>query len=56
MLLALSCYVLPHSSGVKKGPAVEGCEFSYAMDDYFNVHSRVQVGCGTVEGATSHGP
>ena len=32
-----------HSSGLKKGPKVTGCEFSFAMDDFVNVHSRVQV-------------
>lgn len=32
-----------HSSGCQRGPLVQGCEFSYAMDDYCNVHSRVQV-------------
>ena len=32
-----------HSSGVRRGPTVEGCEFTVAMDDYFNVHSRAQL-------------
>jgi hypothetical protein len=35
-----------HSSGMKFGPIVRNSEFSYAMDDYFNVHSRVQISFG----------
>eukprot|EP00041_Stephanoeca_diplocostata_P034459 m.1178327 g.1178327 ORF g.1178327 m.1178327 type:complete len:945 (+) comp24526_c0_seq3:702-3536(+) len=37
-----------HSSGVQHGPTVTNCEFTYAMDDYCNVHSRGQVSVGMV--------
>lgn len=32
-----------HSSGAKRGPMLERCEFTVAMDDYLNVHSRAQL-------------
>jgi hypothetical protein len=32
-----------HSSGCKFGPKVTNCEFSYALDDYLNIHTRTQV-------------
>ena len=32
-----------HSSGCRDGPRLTNVSFSYAMDDYFNVHSRAQV-------------
>lgn len=40
-----------HSSGCQRGPVVQGCEFSYALDDFCNVHSRVQVGLGVIGAA-----
>ena len=40
-----------HSSGVQRGPTVVDSEFSYAFDDYCNVHSRVQVSVGVVPAA-----
>ena len=32
-----------HSSGVQRGPTLERCEFTVAMDDYLNIHSRAQL-------------
>lgn len=32
-----------HSSGCRDGPHLRRVSFSYAMDDYLNVHSRAQV-------------
>ena len=42
-----------HSSGMRRGPAVTRCEFSYAMDDFANVHSRAQVSLGVVATAAA---
>jgi hypothetical protein len=42
-----------HSSGVKIGPVVQNSEFSYALDDFFNSHTRVQVSCGPVRSSDS---
>ena len=38
-----------HSSGMKFGPKIRDCEFSFAMDDYCNVHSRVQISFGGIQ-------
>jgi hypothetical protein len=32
-----------HSSGCRDGPSLRNVSFSYAMDDYLNVHSRAQL-------------
>ena len=32
-----------HSSGCRDGPRLTNASFSYALDDYFNCHSRAQV-------------
>ena len=37
-----------HSSGCQKGPIVKYNEYSYAFDDYLNVHSRTQINVGVV--------
>ena len=44
-----------HSSGVKRGPTVERCEFTVAMDDYLNVHSRAQLLVSRIGGGAEPG-
>ena len=35
-----------HSSGCRHGPRVVNSEYSFAFDDYVNVHTRAQVSIG----------
>ena len=35
-----------HSSGCREGPRVMNSEYSYAFDDYVNVHTRAQISVG----------